>query len=179
MKIQSKTTCDADHGEIFVKDMALAKFLSKFPKFSNLAFEMRKTLPDGYEFYLVDFIVQECVPGDRTCRDVRWHVDGDFRRDNRYVLWAKGPNRTEFPAQIPQIGILPEDRNRQSEYLEDLMDGEDFFEVPDQTIVSYDSSVPHRGVVCKAAGKRLFVRMMATNYIKPKNITRKNLNAQV
>jgi len=169
------TTCDADHGEIFVKDMSLARFISSFPGFSGLAGEMRKCLPDGYEFYLVDFIVKECVQGDRTCKDVRWHVDGDFEKDNRYVLWAKGPNRTQFP-QNPHVDTLPHDREQQSRFLEKFMEGKDFFEVPEQTMVSYDSRTPHRGVICKTEGKRLFIRMMATNYIKPKNIVRSSMS---
>ena len=177
MKIQGKTTCSADHDEIFVKDMNLPRFLSSFPEFSELAGEMRKCLPGGHKFYLVDFIVKECVPGDRTCRDVRWHVDGDFNKDNHYVLWAKGPNRTQFPAQIPQIDLLPEDREQQNRFLEKLMEGREAFEVPEQTMVSYDSRIPHRGVICKTEGKRLFIRMMATNYIKPKNIIRESANA--
>lgn len=177
MKIHDKTPCSEDHEEILVKDMALAKFLSKFPKFSELACEMRKALPDGYQHYLVDFIVKECVPGDRTCKDVRWHVDGVYEKDNRYVLWAKGPNRTQFPAQIPQIDSFPSDREQQNRFLEKFMEGREVFEVPEQTMVSYDSRTPHRGVICKTEGKRLFVRMMATNYIKPKNIIRESANA--
>ena len=177
MKIQGKTICSADHEEIFVKDMAFARFLSKFPRFSDLACEMRKVLPDGYQHYLVDFIVKECVPGDRTCKDVRWHVDGEFDKDNKYVLWARGPNRTLFPAQIPQIDEFPSDREQQNRFLEKFMEGREVFEVPEQTMVSYDSRTPHRGVICKTEGKRLFVRMMATNYIKPKNIIRESANA--
>jgi hypothetical protein len=177
MKIQGKTICSADHEEIFVKDMAFARFLSKFPRFSDLACEMRKVLPDGYQHYLVDFIVKECVPGDRTCKDVRWHVDGEFDKDNKYVLWARGPNRTLFPAQTTQIDMFPSDREQQNRFLEKLMEDRDFFEVPEQTMVSYDSRTPHRGVICKTEGKRLFVRMMATNYIKPKNIIRESANA--
>ena len=177
MKIQEKTTCVADHDEIFVKDMNLPRFMSKFPEFSDLAGEMRKCLPGGYKFYLVDFIVKECVPGDRTCRDVRWHLDGDLDRDNQYVLWAKGPNRTQFPTQIPQIDELPSDREGQNRFLENFMEGREAFEVPEQTMVSYDSKTPHRGVICKTDGKRLFVRMMASNYIKPKNIVRESANA--
>lgn len=172
-----KTTCHADHEEIFVKDMNLPRFLSSFPDFSDLAHEMRKVLPDGYQHYLVDFIVKECVPGDRTCKDVRWHVDGVYDKDNRYVLWARGPNRTMFPAQIPQIDDFPSDREQQNRFLEKFMEGREVFEVPDQTMVSYDSRTPHRGVICKTAGKRVFIRMMATNYIKPKNIIRESANA--
>jgi hypothetical protein len=113
------------------------------------------------------------VPGFRTCRDTRWHVDGNFAGDNKYVLWARGPNRTEFPAQVPDLSGIPADRESQNVWLEKVM-GEGF-EVPDQTIVSYDSKTPHRGVVCRESGRRLFVRMMATNYIKPKNILKNHL----
>ena len=165
--------CDADHEEVFVKDMLLDRFNKKFPEFDGLSARMRSLLPDGYKHYLVDFIVQDCVPGFKTCRDTRWHVDGNFEGDNKYVLWASGPNRTEFPVQTPDLSGMPADRESQNAWLEGVM-GEGS-EVPDQTIVSYDSKTPHRGVVCRESGRRLFVRMMATNYIKPKNILKNHL----
>ena len=163
--------CAADHEPVFVKDMLLDRFNKKFPEFDALSARMRSLLPDGYKHYLVDFIVQDCVPGARTCRDIRWHVDG--KADNKYVLWARGPNRTEFPERIPDMGGLPADRESQNVWLEGVLN--EGVEIPDQHIVSYDSKTPHRGVLCRESGKRLFVRMMATNYIVPKNILKNQL----
>jgi hypothetical protein len=172
MSTKEEYVFDVDHDEVFVKDMNLSSFIKKFSVLRPLAERMRKHLPDGYQNYLVDFIVQDCLPEERTCRDIRWHVDGDWDKENRYVLWVKGPNRTLFPAQVPQIAEFPCDRNEQNRFLEKMMDGMEEVEVPEQTIISYDSRTPHRGVKCKVEGKRHFVRMMATNYIKPKNIVR-------
>lgn len=167
------------HQEVFVKDMELACFVRKFPKLSGLANQLRSNLPDGYKNYLVDFIVQEQKPGMNTCRDVRWHIDGDFDKDNKYVLWVKGPNRTMFPCQVPDLKDLPLDRNAQNEFLEKLMETLPSYEVSEETIVCYDSKVPHKGVVCKSQGKRYFIRMMATNYIKPKFIVKEKIYAQL
>ena len=80
---------------VFAKDFSLGFFIRKFPDFLPLANVMRSMLPDGYTNYLVDLVVTDCKPGVKTCKDTRWHVDGDFDGDNVYVLWAKdltGPN---------------------------------------------------------------------------------------
>ena len=80
----------ADHEKIMVKDCDLKSFRKRFPDFNPLMDEMRSLLPDGYKFYLVDFIVQDCIPGAQTCRDVRWHFDGDFYKDNSFCKDADG-----------------------------------------------------------------------------------------
>jgi hypothetical protein len=162
----------ADHEKIMVKDCELKSFRKRFPDFSPLLDEMRSFLPDGYKFYLVDFIVQDCLPGAQTCRDVRWHFDGDFYKDNKYALWVKGPNRTEFPRTTPELPEIPPDRESQNVLLENIIP--DGVEVAEQTIIGYDSTTPHRGVVCKESGRRMFVRIMASNYIKPKILGRKS-----
>ena len=55
----------------------------------------------------------------------------------------------------------------QNRYLEGL--GLVGVEVPEMTVVTYDSRSPHRGVVCRVPGKRFFLRVMGTDYINPKN----------
>lgn len=159
--------------EVFVKDMEIGRFLGKFPELGALASIMRDALPAGYRNYLVDLVVMDCEPGMGTCRDTRWHVDGDPRRDNRYALWVSGPNRTEFlrdPFEIPE---LPESREEQNRVLEGILRGRVPLRIPDGQVMVYDSRTPHRGVVCDEAGRRTFLRVMATNYVKPKNIARR------
>jgi len=179
MNIHERYTHVPDLGEIYVKDMDLHRFLKKFTQLGELLTQMRGKLPDGYRNYLVDLIVQDCRPGIQTCRDIRWHVDGDFRSDNRYVLWVRGPNRTEFLAEVPEIEDFPEERESQNEFLEKMLAGKPAVSVPDMTFVSYDSRTPHRGVRCEDQGVRTFVRLLATNYIKPKNIIKESLGAQL
>ena len=161
--------------EVFLKDFSFLSFAKKFPEWTPLADMMRSMLPDGYKFYLVDFIVQDCRRGAQTCRDVRWHLDGDFTKDNKYALWARGPNRTEFPKAQPLLKEMPSHRNAQNILLENL--GLEGVEVADQTIVLYDSKTVHRGVVCREEGQRTFVRMMASNYIMPKNTMKERIYA--
>lgn len=168
MEILEKFASVPDLPEIHVKDMELTKFRTKFSDLAGLLDIMRARLPDGYKHYLVDLIVQDQRPGLHTCRDIRWHVDGDFRGDNKYVLWVRGPNRTEFPSQIPQLESFPEERHPQNEFLEKTLCQIPSVCVPDMTLVRYDSRTPHRGVKCKESGVRTFVRMLASNYIRPK-----------
>lgn len=179
MDILERFTAVPDLGEIYVKDMDFGKFCTKFTQLSELAATMRAKLPDGYKNYLVDLIVQDCQPGNQTCRDIRWHVDGDFNGNNQYVLWVRGPNRTEFPSHIPHIDNLPEDRHQQNEFLERMFGQIPSVSVPDMTFVRYDSRTPHRGVRCQDNGVRTFIRMLASNYIRPKSIVKESLRAQL
>lgn len=162
--------------EIFVKDMELGRFVRKFPEWYSLVAEMRLMLPEGYTNYLVDLVVMDCEPGSNTCRDTRWHVDGDPKRDNKYALWVSGPNRTMFLAEPFDLPGLPEGREEQNELLEELLADKDSLRIPDGEVMLYDSRTPHRGVVCDERGQRRFLRLMATNYIKPKNIVRRGEN---
>ena len=159
--------------EIFVKDMEFGRFLRKFPEFAAKVERMRSLLPGLHKTHLVDLVVMDCAPGKGTCRDVRWHVDGDPRRDNLYVLNVEGPNRTEFLAEPFDLPELPEGREEQNRLLEDLLRGRVSLRIPEGEDRLYDSRTPHRGVVCDEHGRRTFLRLMATNYIKPKNIVRR------
>lgn len=159
--------------EFFVKDMEFGRFVRKFPEWGGVAHEMRAMLPDGHSHYLVDLVIMDCVPGMKTCRDTRWHVDGDPNKDNRYVLWVDGPNRTEFLADPFELPDLPAGREEQNVLLEGMLRDRVPLRIPERRAVSYDSRTPHRGVVCDAAGRRSFLRLMATNYIVPKNIVRR------
>jgi hypothetical protein len=153
-------------GEVFIKDCSLKVFEEKCSQLGPLLQKLRSYLPNNYKFYLVDFVVQDCLPSRNTCRDIRWHFDGDFHKDNKYVLWVKGPNRTQFSTQTDLEP--PDSREEQNEYLEKILSNIEPITVPDSTIVGYDSKTPHRGVKCVESGKRYFLRMMASNYIKPK-----------
>ena len=176
MNVLEHFPCSADYSEIFVKDLVLESFQKRFPQFAGLAKKMRSHLPDGYENYLVDLSVQNCEFGDKTCRDVRWHLDGEVTRDNQYVLWVRGPNRTRFLEKPIELPEMPEERLEQNSFLENLLRDSLSIEAPEEHIIGYDSKTPHKGVICKNFGKRVFVRMMATNYIQPKNHTRKSVH---
>lgn len=159
--------------EVFVKDMELGRFVRKFPEWERMVGDLRSLLPDGYSNYLVDLVVMDCEPGMKTCRDTRWHVDGDPRKDNRYALWVDGPNRTEFLADPLDLPELPEGREQQNIFLEELLKGRIARRIPERSALVYDSRTPHRGVRCDEAGRRSFLRLMATNHIFPKNILRR------
>lgn len=171
MKMHDEFVWLEETEEVWAKDWDISRFLRMFPHVSPVVSHMRDLLPDGHARYLVDMIVKEHVPGDPTCRDVRWHFDGDYGGDNRYVLWNRGPNRTEFPDIMPELRDVPGDREAQNRFLEGL--GLVGVEVPDMVPVSYDSSTPHRGVVCRVPGKRTFIRVLGTDTIRAKNFLRR------
>jgi hypothetical protein len=156
--------------EIWAKDWEISRFLRRFPHISEVVLGMKSLLPER-KTVLVDMIVKDHRVGDPTCRDVRWHFDGDYWGNNAYVLWSRGPNRTEFPETIPVLDP-PVERESQNRYLENL--GLKGVEVPEMAAVAYDSRTPHRGVVCKISGKRIFVRLLSTDTIKPKNFIRRD-----
>lgn len=161
---------EEDQPEIWAKDWEFSRFIQRFPNMKSVLSGMRGFLPDR-KTYLVDMIVKEHQVGEPTCRDVRWHFDGDFHGNNVYVLWAKGPNRTEFPQNTPVLDP-PSDRESQNRYLENL--GLVGKEVPEMTVVGYDSKVPHRGINCRVSGKRIFLRVMGTDTIRAKNFIRRD-----
>lgn len=160
---------DGRQEEIWAKDWDFFRFVRRFPHMESLLSDMRSFLPERKSL-LVDLMVKDHAVGDRTCRDTRWHFDGDYAGNNAYALWAKGPNRTEFPENIPSLNP-PQDREGQNRYLEGL--GLKGVEVPEMHVVTYDSRVPHRGVVCRSTGKRIFVRLLSTDTIRAKNFIRR------
>ena len=170
MKNHGTFVWDGDQEEIWAKDWDISRFRAKFPHVEPLVSAMKVVLPEGKKSYLVDMIVKDHVPGENTCRDVRWHFDGDYGGGNVYALWARGPNRTEFPETIPELDP-PGDRESQNRYLESL--GLVGVEIPDMCVVSYDSTIPHRGIKCRVSGKRIFLRVMGTDKSVAKNFIRR------
>lgn len=170
MKTHGIIPWDGDQDEVWAKDWDISRFLRRFPHMEQVVCGMRAFLPDGKKNYLVDMIVKDHVEGDPTCRDVRWHFDGDYGGSNTYALWARGPNRTEFPEKIPPLDPPP-DRESQNRYLEGL--GLRGVEVPEMTVVTYGSDIPHRGVMCRVPGKRVFIRVLGTDTIKAKNFIKR------
>lgn len=169
MRIHDTILWEGDQEEIWAKDWNFSHFVRKSPQMETLVLAMKNLLPER-KALLVDLIVRDHKVGDYTCRDIRWHFDGDYSGNNSYALWAKGPNRTEFPEIIPELNP-PQDRESQNRYLEGLsLVG---IEVPEMSVVTYDSRIPHRGVVCRSTGKRIFVRLLTTDTINAKNLIRR------
>lgn len=153
----------------FIKDFEIKKFNSRFPELNKLISEMLNCLNPGYKNYLVDFIVKDYNKGEKTCKDIRYHVDGDFDKDNQYCIWLCGENRTIFSKETIDFTKFPQDRNEQSNLLEQILRDKECFEIPEKNILVYNSLTAHKGVACRNSGRRVLVRLMGTNYIKPKN----------
>ena len=176
MQILENYKFKSKSGEVFVKDYSFNKFVKDFPEFSDLLLRMKTHLNNDHEYYLVDLIIKEHKKNQKTCVDVRYHVDGEYESNNQYCLWVSGPNRTLFPKEQFNLEGFPSSRNDQNNFLELFLKDKESFEVPEETFVLYSSKDPHKGVVCEKDGRRIFVRLMATDYIKPKNFIKKSFS---
>jgi len=154
---------------IFVKDFEFNKFLNKFVEFKDIVLEMKQYLKNDFKYYLVDLIIKDYKIGESTCSDTRYHLDGDYKKDNQYCIYCEGPNRTLFSDEKIDFSNFPESRDDQNNVLESMLKDKPFYEIEDKKFIIYDSKTPHKGVVCKQNGLRKFIRLMGTNYIKPKN----------
>lgn len=154
----------------FIKDYDFFKF--KIEEYKHILLEMKSRIKSDFSYYLVDLIIKEHNIGDKTCTDTRYHLDGDFELDNQYCIYCEGPNRTVFCNEKINFENFPKDRESQNRLLEELIKDKDSYEIPEKEYVVYDSKTPHKGVICKEKGRRVFIRLMGTNYIKPKNYIR-------
>lgn len=160
--------------ELVVKDYDVDIFCKKYPQLSDLVLEMKKVVGGNFQNYLVNITSKDYKIGDKTCADTRYHFDGDYYRDNIYCIWCKGLNRTVFPEKPVVLENVPKDRFEQNIFLEKILKDVPSKEIDDQTLVRYTSQDPHKGVVCKKPGNRLFVRVMGSNYLEPKNYVKRN-----
>lgn len=160
--------------EIVIKDFEIDLFCKKYPYIKDIILEIKKIIGGNFKHYLVNVTAKNYKTGDKTCKDIRYHFDGDYYKDNVYCLWCKGPNRTIFPTEKLTFKDLPVERYKQNIYLENLLKDIPSKEVEDQTFVKYTSQDPHKGVICAVDGFRTFIRVMGTNYINPVNYVKRN-----
>lgn len=158
--------------EIFVKDYDYNKFMKKFVNFEKIVCEMKTKIKDDFSFYLMDLIIKNHKVGEKTCTDIRYHLDGDPDLNNQYCIYCEGKNRTIFCNEKINLENFPKDRNSQNNLLEIMLKDKGSYEIPEREFILYDSKTPHKGVICKEEGRRVFIRLMGTNYIKPKNYVR-------
>ena len=160
--------------EIVLKDYDIDIFYKRYQELSDLVSEMKKVIGGNFQNYLVNITSKHYKIGDKTCADIRYHFDGDYYRDNTYCIWCKGLNRTVFPEKSIVFENVPKDRLEQNVFLERALKDVEGEEVDNETFVRYTSQDPHKGVICKEPGYRLFVRLMGTNYLEPKNYVKRN-----
>ena len=141
---------------------------------ADIAIRMKDIVGEGFKNYLVNVTAKDYRIGEKTCKDVRYHFDGDYYKDNVYCIWCKGPNRTVFLTDKPFFKDVPKDRFSQNSFLEKILKDVPCKEIEDQTFVKYTSQDPHKGVVCKKPGNRIFIRVMGTNYIEAMNYAKTN-----
>jgi hypothetical protein len=106
--------------------------------------------------------------GDKTCRDVGWHVDGV---DNDYLIYCQGDFRTQFLNKELDVKY-PEHRSELRQFNESIASTEIDVagnEIPDSTLVQYSSKDIHRGRLATSVGERFFLRVCSSDYLVPKN----------
>jgi len=160
--------------EIVIKDYDFNIFCARYNELSEIVSEMKNIIGCDFKNYLVNVTVKDYKIGEKTCKDVRYHFDGDYYKDNEYCVWCKGNNRTVFPTEKTNLSNVPENRFEQNAFLEKVLKNVPSKEIEDQTFVKYTSQDPHKGVICREPGNRIFIRLMGTNYIKASNYAKRN-----
>lgn len=168
-----KYKLDISLPELIIKDYEYNAFCKRYSEMSELLVQMKNFIGKNHKNYLVNVTVRDHSVGDKTCVDTRYHFDGDYYSDNIYCIWCKGPNRTVFPIDKVEFQTVPNSRFDQNVFLEEMLKKVPAKEIDEETFIKYTSRDPHKGVVCKNPGKRIFVRLMGTNYIEPKNYVKK------
>lgn len=146
---------------LLMKDFSVSSFLKQKPEMEGLIKEL-STHFEHRKYITVDYQELVLTPGRKTCRDPRWHVDGE---DNQYIIVAWGSSLTEFA--LDSIELKGDFREKNLH-----LQGYNFSKIYTATSgipVLYDSKQIHKGVVAKEKGKRVFLRLCSSNYISPKN----------
>lgn len=91
------------------------------------------------KYITVDVFEKQYTKGERTCKDIDWHVDG---KSNIYFMYQLGENRTEF---------------------------QEFGEIAPGILYEYDSESVHKGRDVQIPGRRMMIRLCFSDYISHRN----------
>lgn len=90
---------EGEQDEIWAKDWDISRFLRRFPNMASVVEPMRFLLPSGRAYYLVDMIVKEHLPGEKS----------DYERDKKhYFLSMLSGSRLPdefFAGKDPRLAI--------------------------------------------------------------------------
>ena len=153
-----------------LKDFSVERILELRPELGPLLADLIPHLPQK-KFITVDYSELNLKKGSRTCKDPRWHVDGV---DNQYIILNFGISRTRFLNQEVPEGLSDlsghDNLKELNSTLADTFKHEQGSEIPDGVPVLYSSKDIHKGNVSLEEGKRILLRICASDYLRPKNV---------
>lgn len=164
------------------KDVSMQVVEKHFPKYLELAKTLAALLP-AKKYLSVTISAKDYRVGESTCLDTGWHTDGLMNQDDpeHYAIVCFGPDgsRTMFCVE-PLTGYINETPSNIQERIQffgnlmqrDLNNEAGGLEVPHGCPITYTTFDVHKGRKVCIAGKRVFIRVMASNHIKPKPFER-------
>ncbi|MCO4319978.1 hypothetical protein [Aliidiomarina quisquiliarum] len=156
--------------------------LRVYPQLEPVVAALSNVIPVQRKYLGLSVWSQVFEPMDTTCSDDGWHLDGRmnpdspdyyglicFGADGFRTMFYKGVVSAELPDTLP---TTPESRRAyfQKALAHDLSDESFGFEIPNATPVGYSTFDFHKGRVAPQGGTRLFVRLAASDFIRPKRI---------
>ena len=166
---------------INLKDADYRAVVRHLPEYAKLLEHLFSLIPKK-RHSLVDIAFGAFNQGSSTCKDTGWHIDGKMDKDKQedFAIWCDADDglRTAFykvpinyQAPISQpTSIAGRHALFESILKHSLLDEppELTYEIPRQTPVSYRSFDFHKGRVATDTGKRVFIRVMTSDVIRPK-----------
>ncbi|MBE0468073.1 MAG: hypothetical protein IBX55_01020 [Methyloprofundus sp.] len=165
-----------------IKDASPKKVIQNHPELEPIINHLFSLIPNQ-KHLLVDINHTDFSKENLTCRNSDWHLDGRMIEDfpEHYAIWSAGEFRTKFMDQVIQASSeMLELTNPLSRFKifhdllgEDLKNDEMGFEVPEMTPITYTTFDFHKGRKVKTrTGDRFFIRVMSSNYIRPRPLRR-------
>ncbi len=147
-----------------LKDFSVQAIVRHYPHVKDLLDEVLPLI-EHKAFITVDYSELVLTKGQKTCKDTGWHVDGI---GNQYLLVSFGDFRTKFLGK-KSPAKNQEDLRLHNQRLSSLFSLEQGHEVENGVPVVYDSSDVHCGQKASFDGKRVFLRICSSDYLRPKN----------
>jgi hypothetical protein len=155
--------------QFFWKDCSLNFLRKHFDELLVKSIEslIHDGLSNPKKYLTVDIGFQLFKEGSKSCKNTEWHVDGV---DNNYLMWIDGDFRTEFQTAGETPKLFPKDKSKLLEFNKTLEgSAAAAVEIPNATLIKYSSQDIHKGRVATSAGKRFFIRICSSDYLRPKN----------
>ncbi|WP_445766742.1 hypothetical protein [Rheinheimera sp.] len=161
-----------------VRDVTVSAISKHLPQYEAIVQSLLAMLPQK-RYSLVTISAERLSQGQGSCVDTSWHLDGkmDATSPEHYALvcFADDGNRTLFCDEqvIGWINKTPESIEERRALFggllkRDLHCESGGIEIPNATPVIYSTFDFHKGRNVQYAGRRVLVRVMTSDLIRPK-----------
>ena len=161
-----------------VRDVSLGAVSKHLGQYQDVV-ERLCALLHEQKYTLVSITNEFLQPGTGTCLDTGWHLDGRMVQDapEHYALVCFGDDGARtmfcdvpFSGQIPVAPTTQEGRQQLFGRLmqRDLENEAGGFEIPNGAPITYTTFDFHKGRRVLTAGRRILIRVMTSNLIRPK-----------